>query len=176
MKILKAETSMKEKIVNQIIQENERLKQINMCLTAAKLKFHELAKTNELKILDEKSKIKEYDNRMNETNEEMKEMEQYILQLQQLVETAESSERESKDKLALVLAEKEGDALFLNEALSRLEKVEDAGLSESKQKEFDDLNRKNNELELEKKKLKEQLNSAMHKVYDLQTQLLNSKS
>jgi hypothetical protein len=142
IKIAKAETSLKEKMMNQVLKENERLKQINICLTASKIKFHELAKSNELLIIDEKNKLKEYDNKMGDVNEEMKEMEQYILQLQQLVEAAEVSEREANDKLSLFIAEKEADALFLNEALSRLEKVEDAGLSESKQMEFDDMAKK----------------------------------
>ena len=168
MKITKTDISLKEKMMNQVLQENERLKQINICLTAAKIKSHELAKSNELKLLDEKRKIKEYDSKMDDTHEEMKEMEQYILQLQQLVENAESSEREANDKLALFIAEKEGDALFLNEALSRLEKVEEAGLSESKQREFDNMAKKINELENDKKNLNEQLNNAMRKIYDLQ--------
>ena len=168
IKIAKAETSLKEKMMNQVLKENERLKQVNICLTASKIKFQELAKSNELLIIDEKNKIKEYDNKMGDVNEEMKEMEQYILQLQQLVETAEVSEREANDKLSLFIAEKEADALFLNEALSRLEKVEDAGLSESKQIEFDDMAKKIDRLENEKKKLNEQLNNAMRKIYDLQ--------
>jgi chromosome segregation ATPase len=168
MKIVKAETSLKEKMLNQVLQENERLKQINICLTAAKIKFHELAKSNEQKLFDEKRKLKEYDSKMDDTHEEMKEMEQYILQLQQLVENAESLEREANDKLSLMIADKEGDALFSNEALSRLEKVEEAGLSESKQQEFDNMAKKINELENDKKKLNEQLNNAMRKIYDLQ--------
>lgn len=168
IKIAKAETSLKEKMINDVLQENERLKQINICITASKMKFQELAKTNENKLLEEKSKIKEYDDKIGNVYEEMKEMEQYILQLQNLVEVTENAEREATDKLSLFIAEKEADALFLNEALSRLEKVEDAGLSESKQKEFDDMTKKINTLELEKEKLSDQLNNAMRKIYDLQ--------